>query len=69
MNHVTWKKLLVTLGLAFKNLSTKIIFCNRIVQYSTKERKILVFDKAYSSRYTIVYSAMLAMLIKKVSRG
>ena len=49
INHIAWKDLKLIFDSVFANSLTKIIVCNGITQYPTKEQRSKLIEEAYSS--------------------
>ena len=49
INHIAWEEIKVIFDLVFANSLTKIIVCNGITQYPTKEQRSQLIKEAHSS--------------------
>ena len=49
INHIAWEEIKLIFDLVFANSLKKIIICNGITQYSTKEQKSQLIEEAHSS--------------------
>ena len=49
INHIAWEDIKLIFDLVLANLLTKIIVCNGITQYQTKEQRSQLIEEAHSS--------------------
>ena len=49
INHISWEEIKLIFDLVFANSLTKIIICNGITQYPTKEQRSQLIEEAHSS--------------------
>ena len=49
INHIPWEEVKSIFDSIFSNSTTKIIVCNRITQYQTKEQRTHLIEEAHSS--------------------
>ena len=49
INHIAWEEIKLIFDLVFANSLTKIIVCNGITQYPTKEQRSQLIEEAHSS--------------------
>ena len=49
INHISWEEVKSIFNSIFSNSTTKIIVCNGITQYPTKEQRTHLIEEAHSS--------------------